>query len=362
MKKFISIIIAVFILTNISAAAYETSAKSACLIEAKSGEVVYAVNEKEKLPMASTTKIMTAIVAIEYCNLDDVATVSNDAVLTEGSSAYLKAGAKVTIRDLLYGLMLNSGNDAAVVIAQYISGNEKDFAKLMTKTAKKIGARHTNFTNPNGLNDDMHYTTAYDLALIARYAMENEAFREIVSTTSYTADIDNTPVPYTNHNRLLRAYDGCVGIKTGFTKAAGRCLVTAVTRGGMTFIAVTLNDPNDWADHKAMYDEVFNEYSMHTVAHKGDDVKYLGTDLVYGADLDIPARNGDTDSVKIKVKAGKIIPPLDKGEKVGIAQALKNGQVMSEVDVCMRDAIYQKPSFMSEISKRFDRILRMIFL
>ncbi len=361
MKRLISIIVSIFILTVTAKAQYETSAKSVCVIEASSGEVAYASNEKEKLPMASTTKIMTAVIALSHCDLDDIVTVSQNAAMTEGSSAYLKAGASVSVRDLLYGLMLNSGNDAAIAIAEYISGSTDEFAKLMTKTARHIGARHTSFKNPNGLPDDKHYTTAYDLAIIARYAMENEDFKTIVSTSSYTADIDGLPITYTNHNRLLREYDGCIGIKTGFTEAAGRCLVSAASKNGMTFIAVTLNDANDWADHKALFDTAFGEYSMYTAAHKGEDADYIGAGLVYGSDIDIPVKNGDISGIKIKVTAGDIKPPLNQGEKVGVAKAYKNGRVIATADVCMKEALYEDSSVFDEIIKRFDRILRMLF-
>lgn len=296
---------------------YAMSAKSYILIDAENGRVLYAQNENEKLPMASTTKIMTALVAIENSNPDDTVTVSNNAANTEGSSMYLKAGDKISMRELLYGLMLASGNDAAVAIAEHISGNVESFAVKMTERAKETGALDTSFKNPNGLDADGHYTTAKDLALITQEALKNPLFAEIVQTKS----INLSGTTYTNHNKLLSKYEGITGVKTGFTKRCGRCLVSSCERSGFSLIAVTLNDPDDWNDHIYLYDKAFAEYKYHQIISNGQNAGIITTidgnplNLIYkgvvGAYLNeseirrVSVKNNMPDSLSLPVKRGE---------------------------------------------------------
>ena len=247
--------------------ALSLSAECACVIDAATGRVIYERNMGKQHTMASTTKIMTALVALENSELNKVVTVSKNAAEKEGTSLYLRAGQKVTMEDLLYGLMLQSGNDAAVAIAEGVSGSVEDFAHLMTERAKEIGAVNTSFKNPNGLDEEGHFTTAYDLAIITKEAMNNPKFSEIVSTKSKTI-IDRTQT-VSNHNKMLRMYEGCIGVKTGFTKKSGRCLVTAAERNGVKIIAVTLNAPNDWNDHRIMLDYGFETTEYFPVILKG---------------------------------------------------------------------------------------------
>ena len=253
------------------------SAQSAIVIETSGNRIIYQKNPHKKLPMASTTKIMTAICAIEAGNIDRTVTVDDSAIGVEGSSIYLAKGERLTIRELIYGLMLHSGNDAAVAIACAVSGSVEEFAKLMNFTAAKIGAVNTHFDNPNGLDSENHYTTAYDLAVITAYGLKNEEFREIVS--SYTATIPNGDKTYPrklkNHNRLLKSYDGCIGVKTGYTRRCGRCLVTAAERGNTRLVAVTLNDGNDWEDHAAMLDYGFDSTICRRVIKKGEYIQRI---------------------------------------------------------------------------------------
>ena len=253
------------------------SAQSAIVIETSGNRIIYQKNPHKKLPMASTTKIMTAICAIEAGNIDRTVTVDDRAIGVEGSSIYLAKGERLTIRELIYGLMLHSGNDAAVAIACAVSGSIEEFAKLMNFTAAKIGAVNTHFDNPNGLDSENHYTTAYDLAVITAYGLKNKEFREIVST--YTATIPNGDKTYLrklkNHNRLLKSYDGCIGVKTGYTRRCGRCLVTAAERGNTQLVAVTLNDGNDWADHATMLDYGFDSTICRRVIKKGEYIQRI---------------------------------------------------------------------------------------
>lgn len=250
-----------------SVAPPSVSARSAVLIEAESGTVVYSKNIHEILPMASTTKIMTALVALELAPPDTVIKVDAAAVGVEGSSVYLTEGEELTLEQLLYALMLESANDAATAIAIGLSGSVEAFADEMNRKASALGLLTTHFSNPHGLDDSEHFTSALELALIAREALKNDLFRSIVSTRKTTiphAGIDANRL-LVNHNKLLRIYDGCIGVKTGFTKKSGRCLVSAAERHGVTLIAVTLDAPDDWKDHTAMLDYGFTQYECVTL-------------------------------------------------------------------------------------------------
>ena len=244
-------------------AAPDVSARACVVIEAESGRVLYQKNAQERLPMASTTKIITALVALEQGNREDVVKISSSAAGTEGSSMYLESGETMTLEELLYGLMLASGNDAAVAIAEHFGGIDA-FVTLMNEKAEQIGAKNSHFSNPNGLPDESHYSTAADMAKITAYALKNPDFARIVATKSYRIAGEGKAYPrsLTNHNKLLSMYDGCIGVKTGFTKVAGRCLVSAAKRNNMTLICVTLNAPNDWNDHSNLYDHLFDTYQI----------------------------------------------------------------------------------------------------
>ena len=238
------------------------SAQSAILMEAESGTVVCEKNAHTRLPMASTTKIMTALVALELAAPDTVIAVDGRAVGTEGSSIYLCKGETLTLEELLYALMLESANDAAVAIAIGICGSVEAFANAMNAKASRLGLSNTHFSNPHGLDADEHYTTAYDLACIAKEALKIPLFKTIVSTRKITIPHQNTDGVrlLINHNKMLRQYDGCIGVKTGYTQKSGRCLVSAAERDGVTMIAVTLHSPDDWSDHTKLLDYGFANY------------------------------------------------------------------------------------------------------
>ena len=238
------------------------SAKSAVLIEADSGTVILSRNADLRLPMASTTKIMTALVALELAAPDTVITVDACAVGVEGSSIYLVEGEELTLEQLLYALLLESANDAAVAIAVGLAGSVEAFAAHMNEKARALGLSDTHFENPHGLDGETHYTTAYELAKITQAVLANGLLRTIVSTRKTTiphAGTDGVRL-LVNHNKLLRLYDGCIGVKTGFTQKSGRCLVSAAERDGVTLIAVTLHAPDDWRDHTALFDYGFTQF------------------------------------------------------------------------------------------------------
>ena len=259
MKRFAAVLLtlAVLLCPSVRAAGPGISAASAILIDGESGRVLYAQNAEEERPIASITKLMTALVAVEsHPDLSEVVTIRPEWTGVEGSSMYLKAGEELTLEALLYGLLLASGNDAAVAIAGFCAGDVDTFVAWMNDKAAELGMEHTHFENPNGLNDEGHYSTAADMAALARVVMEHEALAKIVGTRSITV----AGRTLTNHNKLLWRYEGCTGLKTGYTDRAGRTLVSCAERDGQRLIAVTLNDPNDWADHAALFDYGFAHY------------------------------------------------------------------------------------------------------
>lgn len=258
-KRLFCVLLTLTVLTGIPlcrAQAVSTSATSAILMDADSGRVLYEQNADKRMLIASTTKIMTALVAIRDGDLSDTVKVSRNAAYTEGSSMYLKEGERLTLETLLYGLMLCSGNDAAVAVAEHVGGSVERFVQRMNETAKELGLTATSFANPNGLDAETHYSTARDMARLACAAMENETLRRIVSTKSVT--IGGRTM--TNHNKLLSYQEGCIGLKTGYTKAAGRTLVSCAEKNGQRLVAVTLQDGNDWADHQMLFDYGFFAY------------------------------------------------------------------------------------------------------
>lgn len=248
------------------------SASSAILIEADTKTVIGEKNADVRMPMASTTKIMSALVAIENADITKSVAVSSQAVGVEGSSVYLYEGEKLTLEDLIYAMMLESANDAAAAIAIEVGGSIEGFAQLMNKKASELGLKDTRFTNPHGLDDQEHYTTAHDLAIIAVAAMENPTFKQIVSTYKKTIPLNETEGVrlLINHNKLLKGYDGAVGIKTGYTKKSGRCLVSAAEKDGVKLICVTLNAPNDWQDHTNMLDYGFSLFESRLLCSEGE--------------------------------------------------------------------------------------------
>lgn len=241
----------IFCITPAVAEALEVSATAAVLMDADMGQVLYEKNGDRQMLIASTTKIMTALVVLEHAAPDDVITVTPNH-MAEGSSMYLRAGETVRVEELLYGLLLCSGNDAALALTE-CAGGLTPFVALMNEKAAALGMAHTSFANPNGLDADGHYSTARDMAVLAAAAVENPTFRRICSSRSATIGQRTME----NHNRLLRQVEGCVGLKTGYTRAAGRTLVSCTERDGCRLVAVTLQDGNDWADHAALYDYGF---------------------------------------------------------------------------------------------------------
>lgn len=307
------------------------SAHSGILMDGATGRVMFEKMPDKQSLIASTTKIMTALVVCEQCNVLDRMKIPKEAVGIEGSSMYLKEGEILTIQDLLYGLMLRSGNDAAVALAIYCAGTVEGFAELMNDKARMLGLENTHFVNPNGLDAPGHYSTARDLAILACYAMENPIFAQTVSTKSVT--IGDRVLK--NHNKLLWQVEGADGVKTGFTKAAGRILVSSATREGRRLVAVTINAPNDWQDHKSLLEEGFTQYTVRDIVEKG---QCLGSLQVAGglsgmvellADADFSYALTETEELQMVLpKPGFVYAPVAEGQEAGYAYVcLENNPV-----------------------------------
>lgn len=326
----------------------ETGARAAVLIERNTGMVLLRHNENEPLPMASTTKVMTALLALEKGNLDDVVTVGRNAYGVPGTSIYLNLGEHITLRDLLYGLLLASGNDAAVAIAEHIGGSVEAFCAMMTERAAELGCENTVFVNPNGLPAEGHHTTAYDLALIAREAMKHETFREIVSTRRASIPWEGRSYDriLNNKNRLLTDYEGATGIKTGYTRAAGRCLVFGARRDGLEVIGVVLNC-GDWFNEAArLMDLGFERYEGFTALSEGETVRVLPVtdgrqDAVYicaGADLTAAVPKGEIPALEYDLP-DSLPAGMQMGDAVGEARIMLSGRTLASVPLVLTESL-----------------------
>ena len=338
LRKFTGIVLSLALIFAVkipARAELAVSAKAAILMHADSGRVLYEKNADEHMLIASTTKIMTAIVVLEHCELDDLVEVDSRSAGIEGSSMYLKAGESYTVEDLLYGLLLVSGNDAASALALHVADSMEEFAELMNAKAAELGMTESSFKNAHGLDEEGHYSTARDMAKLAAYCMGNEDFARIAGTVSHTIG-EQTLV---NHNRLLREYDGCLGLKTGYTMAAGRTLVTCAERDGARYVCVTLNDPDDWDDHKALYDWAFANYSFAEVIPAGLSYE---VPLISGAEMTAPAetegaayaliQNGESYDMELELPAFAFAP-ISEGDRAGRAVACSDGQEIASVRI-----------------------------
>ncbi len=325
-----------------------TSARACVVIDAVSGRVLFSHNADEPLPMASTTKIMTALLALENASLNDPVTCSRTAFGVPGTSIYLAEGETLTLRDMLYGLMLSSGNDAATAIAEHVGGTVESFCTMMTARATELGCKNTVFLTPHGLPCDGHYTTAADLALIARQAMHNSVFREIVSTSRATIPWEGRPYDrvLNNKNRLLTSYEGATGIKTGYTKKAGRCLVFGAQRGGMEIIGVVLNCP-DWFEEAArLMDLTFERYEAVTMLTAGETAALIP---IGHADSSCAAAILESDLTGVIPRGG--IPQIDlelpetleapvyAGQMLGTARIICQGMIIAQSDLISAEDI-----------------------
>lgn len=333
------------------------TARSAVIMEASTGTILYARDMDARRYPASTTKMMTLIVALERGNLDDIVTVSDHAAQTGGSTLWLEPGQQVRLLDLLYGMMMVSGNDATVAVAEHIAGNVDDFAKMMTDKAKEIGAADTSFVNTSGLPDERHYTTAHDLALIAAYGYKNPMFEQIVSTKekelTWTKYADGQTVR--NENQMLWLYPGANGVKTGYTDDAGRCLVAAANRDGVQLITVVLDSLYMWNDSIAMLNYGFSQVQTKRLVPKGTIVQSVDVtagkraqlSLETQEDLDIPVFDGEELPVTQVYKGPtKIDFPVEKGRVIGELVVLYDGREIASTPLAAAESVGRKSFFL----------------
>lgn len=356
-RKILSVLLIILFLFSSAASAAPpvTQAGSAILMDVATGRVLWEQNARQRRPMASTTKIMTTIVALEYGNLSDMVTTSPYAASMEGSSIYLSPGEQLSLEDLLYGVMLASGNDAATAVAEHIAGSVENFARLMVAKAQSIGAMDTSFQNPHGLDAKDHYTTAYDLAKITAYGLKIPKFAEIVSTTYKTIpwpEKEGEARWLYNKNRLLETFPGADGVKTGYTSGAGRCLVSSATRDGWQLVAVVLDCDPMFEDSAALLEYGFSHFKPHLVVGKGELIHSVpvvnGLEnqvaVVAPADFRYPVMPGEEQNLSCEYDLPKtLVAPLAPGQTVGQAVIKWQGKTLATMPLIAAHGVEKMP-------------------
>jgi len=353
-----------FVPTADAADAPGVSAKSYTLLEPATGIVLAERDAHVQMPVASLTKIMTAAVALEHSDMDEPVEILPEHTGIEGSSMYLRAGETLTVGELLYGLMLASGNDAAVALAYHVAGGIVEFADLMNEKAAALGMENSSFANPHGLDAEGHYSTAYDMAILAAWAMESEQFAQIVGARNAQA----AGRSLVNHNKLLWRYEGALGVKTGFTKKAGRGLVSCAQREGTRFICVTLSAPDDWDDHAALLNWGFSNYRTHKVIAQGDAVAMIplisGTTeivtLVAETDVTLLTKAEDSCHVGIETPAF-VYAPIRAGEPGGTLYVEIGGERVQEIRLLYGETIPQDEAMRLGLWEQIRRSFEMAF-
>ena len=363
------------------------NSRSAVVIDRKSKNIIYGKNENVKKAMASTTKIMTAMVVIQNTNLNNIVEISKKAAGTGGSRLGLKAGDKITVKDLLYGLLLRSGNDCAVALAEYVAGSVPEFSNLMNQNAQMLDLNNTHFVTPHGLDEEEHYTTAYELAILADYALNNEVFAQIVNTKSYTININKNSKTLNNTNELLGNLNGVYGVKTGFTNGAGRCLVTSIKRGNLDVICVVLGadtKKDRTRDSAKLIEYTFNKYEEIDIKEKikesfekwneingnriniekGESSKLELTLNDKDKIFTYPIEKGTEDNINIEINANlKLKAPVLENTNIGKIKVYYNAKELLEIDILNINKINKKriKNYMSDIFKNYNNYLEGIF-
>lgn len=353
MKNILIVTIIVFSLTIINTYAKDT-AKSTIVMDLDSGRVLYEKNAHEKRLIASTTKIMTAILTIENTNINKVVTIGEEILKMYGTNIYVEVGEKMKVKDLLYGMLLRSGNDSATVLAKYVGGTEENFIKIMNEKASQIGMTDTIFSNPHGLDDDTeNYSTAYDMALLSKYANSSNTYRKISKTKKYTTKTKNKSYLWYNRNKLLSTYEYCTGGKNGYTPKAGRTLVTTASKNNQNLTIVTLNDPNEYETHKSLYDKVFSEYKNYTIVDKD---KFTISKELYQGDIYIkksfiyPLTKLEKENIKTKVT---ILKRKEATGKIGYITIKIDNDIIGKIDIYKQQTKKEDISIFSKIKKLF---------
>lgn len=374
MKKAVSVVLSVLLAFSFSLcvkaedkADVTVSAEAYVLYCADNGQIITSKNANKKMKPASTTKLMTSLLTLEEASSCNKKVKFTDKMTAEGSSMYLKVGEVVTLKDLASGMMMASGNDAANAAALSISGSVEKFADRMNERAKQIGMKNTHFVTPSGLDDENHYSTAYDMALLMSYALENEDFAKLTSQKSASVEFiepSSKKTSYSNHNRLLSLYEYCIGGKTGYTMAAGRCLVSAARKDGLTLVCVTLNDRNDWNDHISLYNYGFENYSC----YKSDDTAFFADIPCVGGEsenivvtgekpISIVVSANDKDKIERKIYIDSFLyAPIKRNDTVGRIEYILNGKKTAECNLIAVDNVNSKKE-----NKNFFTIIKDLF-
>ena len=339
--------------------AFDVSAKDAILMDSDTGRILYSKNIDNKTLIASTTKIMTGLLAVESGKLDEIVTIKDNILEAYGSNIYITVGEKIKLRDLVYGLMLRSGNDASIAIASFISSNVNEFVNLMNKKANELGMTNTTFCNPNGLDEKCeNISTARDMAILMKYAISNKTFREIMGTKRHIVKTNLKTYDWYNKNKLLNTYKYTIAGKTGYTEKAKRTLVTAASRDNIKLIVVTLNDPDDFETHRNLYEYGFNNYKRYLILPKNkfklendyyDDV-YIKDDIYY------LFKNDEIDNVYIKYKLKRLDNYMD-GDRVGAIEVYIGNKKIITDDIFVK--VNRKENFFKKIVNLFKSILQL---
>ena len=350
MKK----LLVLLFLIPLVAKCYTTSAHSVVLMDSDSKRILYESNKDDIRSVASISKIMTAILAIKSDKLNDIVTIGDEVKDAYGSGIYITVGEEITLKELVYGLMLRSGNDAALAIAKYVGGSVPNFVSLMNKKAKEIGMKNTTFNNPSGLDQGKgNYSTAYDMAILMSYAIQNNEFKKIVGTKKIEVKTNKNTYVWINKNKLLSMYKYTTGGKTGYTEKAKRTLVTSASKNGVNLVAVTLVDGNDFNDHKSLYDEAFGKYKNYRILKK-DDVKIIGENYYQNCyfylkdNFKYSLRKDELDKIVIKFELKKL-------------SDYKDGDEVGNVKVYLSDKIiYDNPIYIEKSEKKEGFFKRLI--
>ena len=355
MRKLAIAILMMLFFFPLSVKAVTVSGKSAILMDLNSGRVLYEKNPDEKRLIASITKIMTATLAIESGKLDDIVTVGEEVLKMYGSNIYIELNEKMSLRDLLYGLLLRSGNDAAVVIATYIGGNEEKFVEMMNQKAKEIGMKNTIFRNAHGLDEEtQNYSTARDMAILSCYANKLEEYRKISGTQKYVVKGEDKTYLWYNRNKLLTSYKYATGGKTGYTPSAGRTLVTTASRNGLDLTAVTLNDPDEYNSHINLYDYAFDTYENYQIIDKNNfsiDQNFYSDKVYVKESFSYPLTEEEKSSVKVMVQLEKL-KKYKNNDQVGIVKITMDDETIKTLPVYV-SVKEQKKSFWQKLLEFF---------
>lgn len=355
------VLLSLMLFVPINVFGLSVTASSAILMDMDSGRILYKKDMHNPRLIASITKIMTAVLAIENGNLDDVVTVGEEVLTMYGSNIYIELGEKITLRDLLYGLMLRSGNDSAIVIATHIGGTEEKFVEMMNTKAKEIGMIHTTYSNSHGLDEvTKNYSTSYDMAILSSYANTLPVYREIVSTKKWTTSTEKKSYVWHNRNKLLSLYKYATGGKTGYTPSAGRTLVTTASKDTLNLTAVTLNDPNEYTSHENMYEYGFNNYKNYLIVDKNNfdiDDNFYKDDIFIRKSFSYPLTDTELEKVSVVVEILKLTN-YKNNDKVGeIIVRLDKEEIFRE-NIYVKLVNKKEKNFLNNIKELFNKIFR----